>query len=269
MIFTDQKSGLVRLSDAVKDGVELCANTTSGFMEMVAPYATIYARLRALSGQALAEGPESYARFDEEIKAALSPVPNEVAFGLPLLQTRLHSQVLSTILSCCFTLESYINTFAYFLLRERDFLGLIRDGHESSADLILDAIDRLGAREKWKTIGRFGGEKGFDSSRPPFQNFHYLFNFRDDHVHDKVVALSDERARKRYNDTFPDPVFGMLDLGHALFAADTYWGMVGEVHRLLGIEPRAFQRHYNLSPWHSDERRKEFEGLAKRYRAIR
>lgn len=268
MIFADQKSGLVRLSDAVKDGMELCATTTSAFMNLVVPYVSVYARVCALSRQALMAGPESYVRFDEKIKAELSAVPREVGVGLPLLQTRLHSQVLSTILSCCFTLESYINTFAYFLLQERDFLGLIRDGHESSAGLILETVDRLGTREKWKMIGRFGKEKGFDSSRPPFQNFHYLFNFRDDHVHDKVVARNDERARKRYNEKFPDPVLGMLDLGHALFAANTYWEMVAEVHRLLRIEPSAFHRHYNLSPWHSDERKKELEDLVKRYREI-
>lgn len=52
---------------------------------------------------------------------------------------------------------------------------------------------------------RLTGDVGFDKSKAPFQDFQILFTFRDDHVHDKVVPFSDDRARKRYNGRFQTP----------------------------------------------------------------
>ena len=163
---------------------------------------------------------------------------------------------------CCFSLESYVNSFAYFLIKESDFLGLSKSGRKSSAEAVLDAIDRLSTREKWETIGKMGSAVGFDRSRTPFQDF----RFRDDNVHDKAIPYSEDRAAKRYNKKFPDPVFGSLDLGHALFAADVYWNMVQEIHRLTGVDAEVFHRHYNLKPWFDDENRRSLQELAVRYR---
>jgi hypothetical protein len=81
---------------------------------------------------------------------------------------------------CCFCLESYVNSFAYFLIKDADFLGLAKSGRESSAEAVLDAFYRSSTREKWETIGKMGSTMGFDRSRTPFQDFRSLFNFRDD-----------------------------------------------------------------------------------------
>jgi len=203
---------------------------------------------------------------DEQIRQILASIPLEVANTGAALQGQLYGQALSTVLMCCFSLESYVNSFAYFLIKESDFLGLSKSGRESSAEAVLDAIDRLSTREKWETIGKMGSAIGFDRSRTPFQDFRSLFNFRDDNVHDKAIPYSEDRAAKRYNKKFPDPVFGSLDLGHALFAADVYWNMVQEIHRLTGVDAEVFHRHYNLRPWFDDENRRSLQELAVRYR---
>ena len=102
---------------------------------------------------------------------------------------------------------------------------------------------------KWETLGKLSKEGKFDKSKSPFQDLKVLFNYRNDIVHDKVSEYSVERASKRYNNKLPDPVFGFLDLGHVIYAADTYWGMVSEIHAILGTQMDDFHRHYNLQPW--------------------
>jgi hypothetical protein len=224
-----------------------------------------YSRARELASRA-GQDASDIEQVEEQIREVLSAIPLEVAKTGAALQGQLHSQALSTILMCCFCLESYINSFAYFLLKESDFLGLSRVGRKSSAEAVLDAIDRLSTKEKWTTVGKLGGADGFDRSRTPFQDFRCLFNFRDDHVHDKAVPYGEDRPAKRYNGKFPDPVGGLLDLGYALYAAEVYWSMVHEIHDLTGVEPSEFHRHYNLKPWFGDENWKSLRQLADRYR---
>ena len=50
----------------------------------------------------------------------------------------------------------------------------------------------------------------------------------------------------RYNKKLLDLVFGFLTLRHVIFAADTYWGMISEIHNILGAEMKEFHMHYNL-----------------------
>lgn len=80
----------------------------------------------------------------------------------------------------------------------------------------------------------------------------------------------EDRAVKRYNKKFPDPVFGSLDLGHASFAADAYWNMVQEIHRLTGVDAGVFHRHYNLKPWFDEGNRRSYTtspfGIATHFR---
>jgi len=158
----------------------------------------------------------------------------------------------------------HINSLAHFLFKEADLLGLIRAGRAMSADVLLDAIEQMTVREKWRTVGRLGSSEGFVAGQPPFQDFSILFKFRDHVVHDKVVQMGEDRA-KRYNNKLADPVFGHFHLGHALFGARTYWGMVVEVHRLLGVDMASFHRHYNLKPWADEDERALLERLADRY----
>jgi hypothetical protein len=224
MLFPEMKSGLVRLSDAVKIGLQLCAETSAKVLAIYSQGEPHYRRAREIA-LSVEQSKVNADQADEQIREILERIPLEVANTGAALQVQLHSQALSTVLMCCFCLESYVNSFAYFLIKESDFLGLSKSGRQSSAEAVLDAIDRLSTKEKWETIGKLGSSAGFDRSRTPFQEFRHLFNFRDDNVNDKAVPYSEDRAAKRYNKKFPDPVFGSLDLGHALFAADVYWNL--------------------------------------------
>jgi hypothetical protein len=265
LLFPEKKSGLVRLSDATKIGLQLCAETTAKVHAIYSQGEPHYSRAREIARR-VEEGKVNTDQAHEQIRQILASIPLEVANTGAALQVQLHSQALSTVLMCCFCLESYINSFAYFLIKDADFLGLAKSGRESSVEAVLDAIDRSSTREKWETIGKMGSTIGFDRSRTPFQDFRSLFNFRDDNVHDKAIPYSEDRAVKRYNKKFPDPVFGSLDLGHALFAADVYWNMVQEIHRLTGVDAGVFHRHYNLKPWFDEGNRRSLHNLAIRYR---
>jgi hypothetical protein len=267
MILAQGKSALVRLSDSIKVGLDYCGRVTSEILVLWDQYKQQFRNAQAIARRAEAGGID-FESANEQIRTALSAVPNEVSWRGVVLQGELHSQALSTILTCCFCLESYINALAYFLLEETDYIGLIRDGHRSTSDILVEAIKRMSTRQKWEAIGKLREPSGFDRSRPPFQDFHRLFNFRDDHVHDKVRALADDYSRKRYNDKLPDSVFGMLDLGHALYAAQTYWDMVNEAHRLLAVDQAKFHRHYNLMPWFDDSNRHDLDQLARRYHTM-
>ena len=255
----------MRLSDATKIGLQLCAETTVKVLAIYSQGEPHYSRAREIARR-VEEGKVNTDQADEQIRQIPASIPLEVANTGAALQVQLHSQALSTVLMCCFCLESYVNSFAYFLIKDADFLGLAKSGRESSVEAVLDAFYRSSTREKWETIGKMGSTMGFDRSRTPFQDFKSLFNFRDDNVHDKAIPYSEDRAVKRYNKKFPDPVFGSLDLGHALFAADVYWNMVQEIHRLTGVDAGVFHRHYNLKPWFDEGNRRSLHNLAVRYR---
>lgn len=265
MLFPEKKSALVRLSDTLKIGLDACANTSREILDLLAPYEPIFRKAQSIAAQAHRRDAVT-TELENHLRRILAAVPEEASRKGVRLQGELHSQALSTILSSCFCLESYISSLAYFLFEETDFLGLIKDGHKVSADLLLEGIERMTTRKKWETVGRLRGGVGLDRSRPPFQDFQILFNFRDDHVHDKVVDYSDDRPTKQYNGKLPDPVTGLLDLGHALYCVHTYWDMVKETHKLIDVDQKSFHRHYNLAPWTDDGHRQELEELAAQYR---
>ena len=259
MLFPEGASALVRLADAVKLSLDTLGQMTAHAVQVFTPHREAIRTARKAAKEALAGGPDAAA-----LSAAIS-IPPEAAEQAAMLQLRIHSQALTAVLLCCFTLESYVNSLAYFLLAESDILGLVRDGRRSSADVLFEAIERMSPRDKWSTVARLGKAAGFDRSRSPWQDFDVLFKFRDDHVHDKVVAYSADRASRRYNNRLPDPVNGLLDLGHAVFAATTYWSMVQHVHDLVGVPAVVFHRHYNLSPWPPKGSAQEFTTMALRY----
>ncbi len=158
-----------------------------------------------------------------------------------------------------------MNSLGYHLLQEKDFLGLFHAGHEATAEVLIDAIEKMGTLTKWETIGKLKKGKGFDRSKSPFQDLKILFNFRNDIVHDKVADCSDDREDKRYNKKLPDPVFGFLTLRHVVFAADTYWGMISEIHNILGTDMKEFHRHYNLKPWLNNDFEQEVRKASASY----
>ena len=180
----------------------------------------------------------------------------------------MHSECLSVLLQLCFALESYVNAYAYHLLKEKDFLGLIRKGNDATAELLFEAIDKLSTLSKWETLGRLNHKAGFDTAKGPFQDLKVLFRFRDDMVHDKVREYSDDFASKRYGGKLPDPTFGFLDLRHAIYGADTYWMMIAEIHRLTSQPREAFHRHYNLTPWFSPDAERHARDMARQYSSV-
>jgi len=265
LLFPEKKSALVRLSDTLKISLDTCAKTSREILDLFARHEQTFREAQGIAKRALRNDAVT-TEIEDQIRKVFASIPEEVALKGVRLQGQLHSQSLSTILSCCFCLESYVNSLAYFLFNEADFLGLIKAGHKVSADLLIEAIEGMTTRKKWDALARLRGGTGFDRSRAPFQDFQILFNFRDDHVHDKVVDFSNDRLSKRYNGKLPDPVTGLLDLGHALYGAHTYWSMVSEIHKLVDVEERKFHRHYNLAPWIDNNHRQALERLADAYK---
>jgi hypothetical protein len=264
MLFPEKKCALVRLSDAIKTGLEFCAQITSECVTIYTRYEKPFAEARS-AAQAAERREIGDQEAEARIRDVLAAIPGEDVLRGCSFQKQLHGQALATILTCCFTLESYVNSFAYFLFQETDFLGLVKQGRQVTANVLMETIEQMRIRTKWDTLAKMGHGEGFDHGRAPFQDFDILFKFRDDHVHDKVVPLSEDRSATRYNGNLPDPVWGMLDLGHALYAGRVYWDMVKEIHAHVGVKQETFRRHYNLAPWASEGRREYFERLAVDY----
>jgi len=267
MLFTERKSSLVRLSDCIKIGLAECLYETKQLIDLQLKYSSQLDEMRRIAQMAL-DGQISYDEAEAVLRKNSQKIPENEAIVAVTTQGTLHSKSLSVVLNCCFCLESYINSLAYHLFRETDFLGLIRSGHDISAEILMEAIDKMSTMSKWEAVGRLRNGCSFDKSKSPFQDFKYLFNFRNDVVHDKAIEYEDERPRKRYGGKLPDPVLGFLDLSHSIFAAHTYWGMVCEIHRLISLDMRSFHKQYNLSPWSNDEFRAEIERTATEYRKI-
>lgn len=251
MLFREEESALVRLSDCIKFGIGNCLDTTNELVELHRKHEEPLRRMRAIAKDIL-DDEVAVEEAEKKILEVHQNIPEEEARWAVSLQGRLHSECLSVILTCCFALESYINSLGYHLLREVDFLGLVRGGHEATAEVLVDAIERMSTLMKWETIGKLKKGKGFDRSKSPFQDLKILFNYRNDMVHDKAVSYTDEREERRYNKKLPDPVSGFLTIHHVIFAADAYWGMVSEIHDILGTDMKEFHRHYNLKPWFSE-----------------
>jgi hypothetical protein len=252
MLFHSHKSALTRLSDTLKIGFDECARTIDEILEYDRRYGSVFASLQTLARRHLA-GDIAADDLDVQAQRILEAIPESDRLTGAQLQQTLHTQVLSVLLNTCFCLEAYINSLVFFLA-ERKYPGL----HPA-------ALAKMGTLQKWEAVGKLGGSS-FDTSRTPFQAFKILFRFRDDHVHNKVVPLSKDLGARRYGGRFPDPVVGFLDLGHALQGGEIYWSMITEVHQLLSVPTQEFQRHYDLTPWGGEQRRRTLQRLADGYR---
>jgi hypothetical protein len=248
MLVLNKKSGLVRLSDAVKTGLGTCSDTSAEVLQCFSKDESLYRAAEKIFDEALG-GRVDLKEAHSKIRSTLRPIgdPGHLAY----LQTKLHNQALPTVLTCCFILESYINTLASSSLPER----------------ALEAFNRISRTlDKWSAFAKVNHGVGFDRSQSPFQDFKILFRFRDDCVHDKLIELSNDRQRDRYNGRLPDPVTGHLDLNHVIWAADVYWRMVQELHRITATPTSTFHRHYNLAPWFNDDRKRALLRQAAEYR---
>lgn len=248
MIFPEKKSALVRLSDCIKLGIGNCLDTTLELINLHIIYKEPISKIKAIAQEILNDriAADDGERMLLEIN---KNIPEKDATRAVSLQGRLSSESLTVILNCCFTLESYVNSLGFYLFKEKDYLGLLRGGHESTAELLFDAIEKMSTIAKWETLGKLKKGHQFDRSKSPFQDLKILFNFRNDIVHDKVVNYSDDRVTKRYNNKLLDPIFGFLTLNHVIYAVDTYWGIIIEIHNILGTNMKDFHKHYNLKPW--------------------
>ena len=259
MLFSDRRSALVRLSDCVKIGLESCAQSTDEILELYKQHEFSFRRARDIALRA-----KKHEITDDEAaterEKALSGVPAEVAVEGVGLQGVLHSRSLSTILTCCFVIESYANSYAHYLLSESE----ITEEHRQKLESSFGHGEKTRTTDKWAILSSIGGP-GFERGRSPFQDLVILFHFRDDLVHDKPVQWSLDRAQARYCGRLADPVLGLLTLSDALFGAEVYWALVLELHRSTGVGAEEFHRHYNVQPWFDEERRQGLRELAKRH----
>lgn len=267
MLLEGGHSGLVRLSDSLKTTLTLCAKASLELVSLITPHIASYRELRRLGAMAMAQ-PAPPAGAVAQAKAVASQIPLETAQRVAYVGAHeVHTLALSGVLLSCFCLESYINTLAYYIFREADLLSLLRQGHGTSAEVLMDAIARMQVRDKWATVGKLTHPQGFDSSRRPFQDFQILFRFRNDQVHDKVINWGSSTSKDPYNGKLPNDLTP-LELKHALFAAETYWEMVEEVHRLTSVPAAEFHRHFNLRPWADNTHHDDLRAVSARVAAL-
>ena len=252
MIFQEGHSGVVRLSDCLKVNVGNALETARQSVEMHRKHARALKQMRGIARRQLSNTKEEKLQdrnCGDKLADVAAGIPIEDVRAAIMLQGRLHAETFNVLLTACFVLESYINSLGFFLLRERDIIGLFRNSTSAAADALLEAVEKMSAIDKWQTIGKLKTEGGFDSSRSPYQDLKILFKFRNDHVHDKVTDWSAATSRKRYGGKLPETFGGVLDLSHAVYACDTYWCMVQKIHELVGVATSEFHGRYNLSTW--------------------
>jgi hypothetical protein len=117
MLFAERYSALVRLSDTVKVQLETCGALTDAVLAYYDKHRSAITNAQALARDLLRNHqlPDD---ADERVRAALQSVPQHDAWNAALIQAALHSFALTTILGCCFCLESYVNALAFYLFRD-------------------------------------------------------------------------------------------------------------------------------------------------------
>lgn len=260
MLFHGQKkSGLVRLSDCLKDGLINVAEETEKLNQL---YHSQKHELMSYN-EMLAKLNSGEIKGEEAIELIRTNEISLEADKVIALQSAIHNQCLTTIISTCFTLESYINSFAYYLSKQCGPKWKIKGEylHDSKYFSSLRTID------KWRKIVEISTGKVYknNSNDNPFGDVRILFSFRNDHAHDNVVEVSFDKSEEIYNGKLPDPVSGSLDIFHVLFAVDTYWYLIQWVHNKIGVSLNEFHMHYNLSPWISSEMEKQIRNIAATY----
>jgi hypothetical protein len=249
MLFQKAYSPLVRLSDTIKSCLLQCELLTSNFFVLYDPYKGVFGDIKSISSMAL-DGKLDQDFAESQIAKLTNAVPRKTLHTLPILHQQAHAFSLSVILNSCFTLEAYINALSYYLLYEPNSEGkmlLPRTGDLDNIDY--DEFERKSPYYKWYRVSKLTGGDGFDKGVSPWSDFEILFKFRNDHVHAKVRNYSADYHLVQYSGKLPDPLSGSLDIGHAIYAAEVYWNMIQEIHKLLSISSVEFHRHYNLMPW--------------------
>lgn len=234
MIFSTAKSSSVILTDvtrfhlmqAISDAESLLEFAEKHFREYVE---SVQVSAKFLSGEI---DLDTYEKRLDEIKRKFH---FEMALQGAQLQASLNVDALSTIVYCCLALESYINSFAYFLVTEKNALG---------QGFSLKAFYWWPVREKWKKLPKLVSGKTF-ASGDLWDSFDELFIFRNNVVHDKPTEWRKKKGSGKGK--FPDLPFGLFDLSvdNAVLAARTHDEIIKTLHNLTNVPEHEFQRHYN------------------------
>ncbi len=95
----------------------------------------------------------------------------------------------TTKLYASFSLESFINAFATYLINQR-ILNNVQDGVK---DIILHNIsrlyDRLSTLDKWEEVAQQFGNSKLNKSTVLWKRFCGLYSYRDKMVHDKPIFI--------------------------------------------------------------------------------
>lgn len=128
MLFTETKSGLVRLSDTIKLSLDVCADATRELLREYRTYREPYRDMQILAAKIHAA--RSDVAYEAELRQLADRIPAAVMMSLANRAATIHTQALSAILLTCFAAEAYANSFAYFLT-ERG-VAISRDADQKS-----------------------------------------------------------------------------------------------------------------------------------------
>lgn len=250
MILADRISSLVKLSDCSKFAMLSCVNTADQFLQISERHSETTKKIQEYAKKAI-EGELDHIECDAKVKALSEGEFAGDVIKAVTLQGKLNSECMLFIVNCCFTLESYINTLAHYLLSTKNMANTKSEIDNGVFPFLMKAFDKQSTVDKWSFIGKLDG-KQFDRSRSPFQDLQVLFHFRNDMAHDKVNDFKIETPKK-YNNKLPNFMSEFLTLEHVMFAAFTYQSLISELKNLLGVVVDEFHRDYNLSPWFNSE----------------
>jgi len=263
MIFQDKqsgqykKSGLVKLSDSVKISINDCFEISGELIDIHKKHQDVFARINKKIDNS-AEFAQILKAFDDkrelsdieklrltsfetEIHEMSYQIPPDAVNAMSVLRAIRDQRAVSVILNCLFCIESYTKSFYYFY---KDSLkNKVKNNRFNSMNI----------EERLNTIEPLILADEFNTRSLLALDLQALNHYRNDIVHDNISSFGDDRSQRRYYGQLPDPVLGFLNLSHIIFAADTYWKLVDEIHKLTGLSKEDFQKHYNLSPWFSSD----------------
>jgi len=234
MIFSTAKSSSVILTDVARFYLMQAIGDAESLLEFAKKHFKEYAESVQVGSKFLA-GEIDLDTCENRLDEIKRRLPFETALHGAQLQANLNVDVLSTILYCCLALEAYINSFACFLVMEKNLLG---------QSFSLEDFYWWPVREKWKKLPKLVSGKTF-AHGDLWDSFDELFIFRNNAVHDKPTEWREEGGSGKGK--FPDLPFGLFDLSldNAILAAQTHDEMIKTLHNLTNVPEHEFQRHYN------------------------
>lgn len=271
MLFKDKKSGLVKLTDSIKININDCLQLTAELIDCYEHPSGVLSELHAIAKEPelvricnKIENKENLSAV-EKIKfltynRTLENLSHENSIedaGLVLvMRGKLDQRSVSLILNCHFCTESYVRSFYHFFKDE--LVNTVTQGK----------FDDMGTKTRLETFGLTESDSNGKNIHPLVLDFEILSRYRNDFVHGNITNTDTEKALERYKGKLPDQVFGLLDLSHVVFAADTYWKIVDEIHKCTGLKKSDFHKHYNLSPWFDADFESEVRKMAERFSKI-